>query len=232
MSPANVPWPIRFGLKSRAEAPIMKAPANHAGKGDDFHGQLVRPPFRRCGLWQRHHRTRRGVRRRAAPLHAFRLQLYGERRAAHRHRRAAVRVERPRLPDPRWPGHPQICHHVRAAGVRDGPELRHQPAVDGDRAGALLGLCRGDGPVALVDLPGLYRHVDRADLLRDRCRLCGPQPVGLHHQEGSVGLRHLSDHGRRWPAGGQPHQPVPALQRDGSGDQLPGRAALRGPHRL
>src|SRR3546814_8111586 len=55
----------------------------------------------------------------------------------------------------------------------------------------------GDGPVDVDDLPGLYRLVDRDDFLRDRGGLPWPQPLWLYDQEGSVGLRHLPDHGRR-----------------------------------
>ena len=42
----------------------------------------------------------------------------------------------------------------------------------------LMGLSHVD------DLPGLYRRVDRADLLRDRGGLPRPQPLRLHDQEG------------------------------------------------
>src|SRR3546814_9849672 len=65
------------------------------------------------------------------------------------------------------PRHPEICHHVLAPGVRDGHELRDQQNLHANIATALLGVCNGDGPVDVVDLPGLYGNVDRADLLRD-----------------------------------------------------------------
>ena len=52
---------------------------------------------------------------------------------------------------------------------------RDQPHVGRCGAAVLLRLRRGDGPVARLDLPGLHRRVDRADLLRDRDRLRGPR---------------------------------------------------------
>ena len=40
----------------------------------------------------------------------------------------------------------------------------------------------GDGPVDVDLVPGLYRRVDRPDLLRDRGGLPRAEPVRLHHQ--------------------------------------------------
>ena len=56
---------------------------------------------------------------------------------------------------------------VRAGAARpgDGAELRHQPAVGGHGADAVLRLCRPARAVAGVDLPGLYRRVDHAGVL-------------------------------------------------------------------
>src|SRR3546814_5093618 len=49
---------------------------------------------------------------------------------------------------------------ARAAGVCAGAELWHQQALDRRRTGAVLGLCRGDGPVDVDDLPEIGRaHV-------------------------------------------------------------------------
>src|SRR3546814_20848907 len=76
---------------------------------------------------------------------------------------------------------------ARAAGVCAGAELWHQQALDRRRTGAVLGLCRGDGPVDVDDLPGLYRLVDRDAFLRDRGGLPLPQPLWLSDQKGPVG---------------------------------------------
>src|SRR3546814_4070041 len=116
-----------------------------------------------------------GRRGRPAVVHAVGLQLYGLGRAADRHRRdAGVQQRLYRLAD-RQPA--DVGGDARAAGVCAGAELRHQQALDRRRTGAVLGLCRGDGPVDVDDLSGLYRLVDRDDFLRDRGGLPWPQPL-------------------------------------------------------
>ena len=73
-----------------------------------------------------------------------------------------------------------------AAGDRYRDELRHEPDADVDASGPVLGFATLMGLSMSTDLPGLHRHVDRADLLRGLGGVPGPQPVGLHDQEGSV----------------------------------------------
>src|SRR3546814_8022696 len=86
-------------------------------------------------------------------------------RAADRYRRdAGVQQRLYRFAD-RQPA--DVGGDARAAGVCAGAELWHQQALDRRRTGAVLGLCRGDGPVDVDDLPGLYRLVDRDDFLSD-----------------------------------------------------------------
>ena len=63
---------------------------------------------------------------------------------------------------------------------------------DRHAAGAVLGLRDPDGPVAVDDLPASTPAPRSRDVLRDRGGLRGAEPVRLHHQEGSVGLRHAS----------------------------------------
>ena len=64
----------------------------------------------------------------------------------------------------------QVADHPRAARLRVRDELRRQPDADRNAADPVLGLRGGDGPVDVDDLPGLYRDVDRADLLRGHRR--------------------------------------------------------------
>ena len=56
---------------------------------------------------------------------------------------------------------------------------------EGHRQGAVLGLCRADGAVAVHDLPGLHRRLGGADFLRGGGELRGAEPLRLHH-EGSL----------------------------------------------
>ena len=59
---------------------------------------------------------------------------------------------------------------------------RHQPAAAGNRPVAVLGVCGADGHFAVVDLPGVYAHLDRAGVLHHRGHLRRTEPVRLHHQ--------------------------------------------------
>src|ERR1700686_3270043 len=65
-------------------------------------------------------------------------------------------------------------------GVRD--LGRHQPAAAGDRPDAVLGVLGADGHFAVIDLPGLHAHLDRAGVLHHRGHLRRVEPVRLHHQ--------------------------------------------------
>ena len=63
-------------------------------------------------------------------------------------------------------GIPAVDHHPVAARDRVRDELRGEPHGDLDPADAVLGICDPDGAEHVDVVPGLYRHVDRADVLR------------------------------------------------------------------
>src|SRR5882762_6489779 len=65
-------------------------------------------------------------------------------------------------------------------GVRD--LGRHQPAAAGDGPDAVLGVLGADGHFAVVDLPGVYAHLDRAGVLHHRGHVRRAEPVRLYHQ--------------------------------------------------
>jgi uncharacterized protein YjiS (DUF1127 family) len=152
--------------------------------------------------WHAHHRGR-GMGHR---------QPGGHVRPHRRHRRAA------RGPVPDGPGRDALHHaaalggDVRAAGV---PALRlgrpDAPWLGGGGQLRLLRLRGRDGRLDELDLPGLHVLLDRADLPRDRHRLRGPQPLGLHHEARPQRHGHVPDHGRDRPSGGDGHQHLPAV---------------------
>ena len=66
-----------------------------------------------------------------------------------------------------------------------------EQVLDARAAGHVLGVHGADGPVALDAAAALHRDFGRPGVLRRRSRLRGPEPLWLHDQEGSVGLRQL-----------------------------------------
>ncbi len=72
---------------------------------------------------------------------------------------------------------------LRTAGLRAGAVDGGEPAVGPGRAGAVLGLLRGDGRQPGEHLPDLHQRIDRAGVLHHRRNLRRDQPVWLHDED-------------------------------------------------
>ncbi len=172
------------------------------------------------------HRRRR--RRGPALLHARRLQLHGRwhrpdghRRLSHLHRWPCRTALLTPFGQTLYASPLKLGRHARPARLRAVLGLPH-PA-DERRRGAdhLLAVCSRHGPLAVVDLPGLHRPVDRADLLHHRGDVRRAELVGLHDQAGHLRLGLVPVHGRGRHHHRDAGQYVPAVERRCSSPSLP-----------
>ena len=120
----------------------------------------------------------------------------------------------------------------RRSGLCSFMSFRHQPALGGNGADAVLRLCRPARTVAGVDLPGLYRRVDHAGVLHLGGDVRRHEPVRLHHAARSDRHRLVPVHGPDRHHHRHAGQYLPAVERARLGDLGDRRADLRRPHRL
>ena len=89
----------------------------------------------------------------------------------------------------------EVGHHAGTAGIRVLPVIPCLQDERGCGADFILAVRSRYGRIAVVDLPGLHRAVDRAGVLHHRSGVCRAQPLWLHDQVGSFRLGFVPDHG-------------------------------------